>query len=132
MNVTWTPRDAPLAIEAALATGEAARALARRLLTIADLSPLRAAATDELLVILGDNLPWVDGIVYLGRDATAPRMYLPTTLAPSVAPAMLARGVERQKQVAAGPFALVPPLVIPLAAATSLDRSRLEAWLAAA
>lgn len=136
MNVTWTARDEPLAVEAAFAKGEAARALAKRVLAMADIALFRAVASDELLVLLGDHLPWVDGIVYLGREHEAPRMYLPTTLAPSVAPAMLARSVERQKPIADGPFALVPPLIvpliIPLAAAMPLDRSRLEAWLARA
>jgi dolichol kinase len=58
-------------------------------------------------------------------------MYLPTVLAPSVVPALLARAIERRMPAPAGPFALVDNLIIPLAAALPLDRSRLESWLAA-
>ena len=58
-------------------------------------------------------------------------MYLPTALAPSVAPALLARAVERRTPAPAGPFAIIDTLIICLAAALPLDRSRLESWLAA-
>jgi hypothetical protein len=129
--VTWTPREEPLAVEAAFARGEASQRLARRLLAHQGPTPLRAVAGEGLLVILGDDLPWVEGIVYLGRDAGASQMYLPTVLAPSVVPALLARAIERRMPAPAGPFALVDHLIIPLAAALPLDRSRLESWLAA-
>ncbi len=129
--VTWKPRDESLAIEAAIAHGEASQYLARRLLAHDGIASLRAVAAEGLLVILGDDLPWVDGIVYLGREASAPQMYLPTALAPSVAPALLARAVARQNPSLATPFAIVGTLIIYLAAALPLDRSRLEWWLAA-
>lgn len=129
--VTWTPREEPLAIEGAFARGEASQRLARRLLAYNRTTPVRAVAGEGLLVILGDDLPWAEGIVYLGREASASQMYLPTVLAPSVAPALLARAIERRMPAPAGPFAVVDTLIIPLAAALPLDLSRLESWLAA-
>ena len=39
---------------------------------------LRAAAGDGWLLILGDDLPWADGCVYVGRDGP---LLLPTTRA---------------------------------------------------
>lgn len=88
-------------------------------------------------------LPWVDGVVYLGRDAAAPRLLLPTALRPSVAvelfePAMLRhleRGRGADKRPPLPPFAVVPaapgapPLVFSLAEARPISRARLTRWL---
>ncbi len=49
-----------------------------------------------LCVVIGaaDALPWIDGVRYLGRDDAAAALLLPTTHAPDVAPALLARAVQ--------------------------------------
>lgn len=137
--LAWTARTVPLTPRAAVATGAAARALGRRLAALSDeaLAPLAAVAGPDALVIVGaaGALPWVDGVVYVGRDDAAPALLLPTTLAPTVAAPVVARAVAawlgaRDAQVA-WPVALVPaPLaIIPCGAARPIERDRLAAWL---
>ena len=55
---------------------EPLRAAARRRIDAG--AELRAAAGDGWLLILGDDLPWADGCVYVGHDGP---LLLPTTRA---------------------------------------------------
>jgi hypothetical protein len=137
ISVVWGPRRRPLDPVGVAARGEAARALARRLLAREDeaLARLSGAASPELLVVLGDpaDLPWVDGAVYLGKDAAAPSLLLPTTREPSVPLPLVERALAR----AAGappPFAVLlePPAVASLEAARPVLRSTLARWLTGA
>lgn len=119
------------------ARGEAARALARRLLVRDDeaLARLSGVAGPELLVVLGvaADLPWVDGAVYLGRDADAPALLLPTTREPSVPPVLAERALIARGQAlnAAPPLAvfLDPPLLASTQAARPILRATLQSWL---
>jgi hypothetical protein len=139
IEVRWQPRVEPLSIEGAFAGGSAARRLAQRLLAGAEWSNIRGVATHTGIVLLGNDLPWVDGIIYLGRDTTAPQIYLPTTQTVNVPPALLARAISRPSGSTSGPpsapqppWAVVDHFIISLAAAAPLARSRIEAWLLAA
>src|SRR5262249_18847627 len=80
MSLSWGPRAVPLAPCAVYAEGEAARALVRRLLARTDeeLARLRGVAAASLVLILGEDLPWVDGARYLGADPLALALLLPT------------------------------------------------------
>lgn len=140
IRVTWTPRDAPLAARAVAAVGAPARALADRLAALDDdaLGALAAVASGaavgaagDVLVVLGAvaALPWVDGVVYLGRDDAAPELLLPTALAPSVPPGVLAVAI-RAAVSAPGPIAVLaaPPRLVPCGVARAIDRGRLAAW----
>jgi hypothetical protein len=133
LPVAFHPRAAPLAPLGATARGPAARALAERLLARDDdaLAALSGVASPDRLIVLGpaDALPWVDGVVYLGRDPQAPALLLPTALAPDAPPALLERAVLAR--VSAAPVAVLadPPALASLAAARPLDRARLCAWL---
>jgi hypothetical protein len=139
IRVTWTPRDPPLSVRAVAAVGPAARALADRLAALDDaaLGALAAVAStragDEVLVVLGaaETLPWVDGVAYLGRDDAAPELLLPTALAPSVRPAVLALAI-RAVVPHPGPIAVItalpPPRLVPCGVARAIDRGRLAAW----
>jgi hypothetical protein len=133
LPVAFVPRRAPLAPLAAAAQGPAARALAERLLARDDdaLAALSGVASPDGIIVLGpaEALPWVDGVVYLGRDPEAPALLLPTALAPDAPPALLERAVLTR--VAAAPVAVLadPPALASLAAARPLDRARLRAWL---
>lgn len=119
------------------ARGEAARALARRLLVRDDeaLARLSGVAGPELLVVLGvaADLPWVDGAVYLGRDADAPALLLPTTREPSVPPVLAERALVAWAQAlnAAPPLAVLldPPLLASTQAARPILRATLQSWL---
>ena len=71
IEVTWRPRLTPLAPVGAVAHGSAATRLAHRLLQAPDDLPLfKGVSAPGLLVILGEEelLPWVNEVIYLGRD----------------------------------------------------------------
>jgi hypothetical protein len=135
--VTWSPRREPLAALAVAGVGPVALALARRALAAEDarLGAWSGVAGTGVLILLGetDSLPWVDGAVYLGRDAAAPSLLLPCALAPEVAPALLERALVAQ--AAAGtPLAVLPRSgqLVPVGAARPVARATLAAWLKAA
>jgi hypothetical protein len=133
IQVAWIPRDVPLLARAVVASGPAAKALGRRLMTLDDdsLRALAAVAGDELLVVLGEALPWVDGVVYLGRDESAPDLLLPTALVPTVPPALLEVAIRRVVPRAA-PVAVLPARLVACDTARAIDRALLERWLEAA
>jgi len=111
------------------ARGPAATSLAHRLLQDRDsLSHYKAVGAPGLLVILGEELPWVDGVVYLGHDAQSPSLLLPTNVEPSVPAALLQRALALN-----GPCALLldPPSIVPLSEARTIARESLIKWLEA-
>ena len=115
--ISFSPRDDSLAPIAATGLGPVARALAERLLRLSDdqLAALRGAAADGLVFVTGETavLPWVDGVVYLGRDPDAPRLLLPTMLRPSAPLAAFERRHRPPGRSARpGPWAVLadPPL----------------------
>lgn len=131
--LTWRARDVPLEPAGVLGTGRAARPLVERLLRLEDitLNLLQGGANRDVVVVLGprESLPWVPGLMYLGRDPHAPNLYLPTTSAPEFP-------LEELQKALAGrfsrtPLALLPPIstVFPLDTVRPLVRNRLEAWL---
>ncbi len=116
IEVIWNPRPEPLTPCGVAVRDEAARVLARRLLTRGpeELSRLQGVHAPGLLVVMGEEqeLPWVDGSVYLGREPGANRLLIPTTLACSVSLPLLERALCRQVeafQLAACPSARVEP-----------------------
>jgi hypothetical protein len=84
-------------------------------------------------VVLGpeSELPWVDGVVYLGREAAAPGLLVPTHLSPDVPIALLEAAVLRSVQ--GSPVAVVPDArqLIDVGAARAIDRATLLAWVEA-
>jgi hypothetical protein len=133
-EVRWEPRDCPLVPVAAAAHGEAAIALARRLLQQGDehLCRLEGLAGKQLIVIHGDSdvLPWVNGILYLGVDPAAPSLLLPTNYRPSVPPVLLMQALAAKTDTR-GLVALLPHplLLVPMRSARPISRKTLEAWL---
>ena len=115
--------------------GPVALALARRALAVEDAALARwsGVAGPGVLVLLGDteSLPWVDGVLYLGRDPAAPSLLLPCTLAPDVAPALLDRALVARAE-AGTPLAVLPRSghLVPVGAARPVSRETLGAWLA--
>jgi MoxR-vWA-beta-propeller ternary system protein len=133
LPLRWRVREPPLEAAAAAATGEAARALAERLLALPDerLAALSGVAGAEVLVVTGEDLPWVDGVQYLGRDPEAPGLLLPTTLSPAVPLPLVERAVMLRRRTPVTPMAVVlePPLLVPLDGARKVDRAVLRQWL---
>jgi hypothetical protein len=110
----WRPRASPRAVTALAAEGSAAVALRMRLLALPDaaLAGLRGVASGTRVVLLGEAalLPWIDGVIYLGRCPEAPTLTLPTAQDPSVPPGLLERALAARLRPLAPPFALWPSL----------------------
>lgn len=133
--MTWRPRFTPLTPIGVAARAAGATNLAHRLLRDSDsLSHYKAVGAPGLLVILGEekHLPWVDGVVYLGRYTESPSLLLPTNLEPSVPVALLERSLALMHKQN-GPCALLldPPSIVPLSDARTLARASLIKWLEA-
>jgi hypothetical protein len=136
LPIAFLPRAAPLAPLAVAAQGQAARALAERLLAEDDaaLAALAGVSAPDRLIVLGpeEALPWVDGVVYLGRDPAAPSLLFPTALAPAAPPALFERAVLTRALAAPVAVFADPPALASVAAARPIDRARLAVWLAEA
>jgi hypothetical protein len=134
-TLNWLPRERPLTPCAVVAQGEAAQRLARRLLEYpdAELAQLQGVAERGTLVIRGEMavLPWAEGVLYLGQDAEAPALLLPTALRPDFPAALLERAVRTQFPAVAPPVAVLPGTqqVVSLAAARTVARANVQAWL---
>lgn len=126
--------EPPRAPEAVVALGDAARALAQRLLELDDaqLSRLTCGGGEGLLIVRGAtrDLPWIDGARYLAALPGVPELLVPAQRAPNVPPQLLARALER---VSRGPAAWLRDdegreLLVPLASLRAPSRARLLAF----
>jgi hypothetical protein len=133
-------RAEPLAPCAALALDGAAPTLAERLLRFEDerLVRLRGVAGANFLLVTGagEDLPWCEGIRYLGRDAEAPALLVPTAVTLDVPLALFERAIRRRleslRQAEFPPWAIsfAPELVIATGAAQPIARSRVLEFVA--
>jgi hypothetical protein len=143
---TFRPRAEPLAPLAVAARGPAAAALAARLLARDDaaLARLSGVAGPSLLIALGPEgaLPWVNGVLYLGRDLRAPALLLPTAIEPTVPLPLLERALLARAPSAAVPLAVIvdagalsleveSAALAATGAARPIERSALRRWLEA-
>ncbi|WNZ61814.1 hypothetical protein QEG98_39235 [Myxococcus sp. MxC21-1] len=135
LPVRWRSRAEPLEPLAVAGEGPVAVALARRVLAEDDarLASWEGVAGRGLLVLLGASasLPWVDGAVYLGRDAAAPSLLLPCTLAPDVAASLLERAFVVHVHGGGAKLAVLPAsmCLVRVDAARPVSRVTLQAWL---
>lgn len=94
---------------------------------------LQGVAERGTLLVRGDAeiLPWAEGVVYLGQDAEAPALLLPTALRPDFPAALLERAVRAQFSTVAPPVAVLPGTqqVISVAGARTVARASVQAWL---
>ena len=133
-KIHWIARDTPLLPTAAAAHGPASVRLAHRLLQFSDesLSQLEGVAGQQLILVQGSEqqLPWVDGVQYLGVDPGAPFLLLPTNYRPSLPESFVQRALLK-KTGSSGRIAVLPSplLLVPLHAARPVSRSVLAAWL---
>lgn len=105
MKVSWAPVEPPLDAVAAAAPGPAGDRLAAR--AEAHLS-CRLVRFAGWTVALGDDLPWTDGVTYLGRLPGAGRVLVPVHRRPDVHPELVARLVPRLGDGVAGDLAFLP------------------------
>jgi hypothetical protein len=135
--IAWRPRPVPLEPVGVAARGEAVRIMARRLLARTDeaLGRLSGVAGRDLFILLGDAalLPWVEGAAYLGRDAQAPSLLLPTNREPTIPLPLLERALltRAERLKAEPPLAVLldPPLLASALEARPLVRTRLQLLL---
>ncbi|ABC29564.1 hypothetical protein HCH_02784 [Hahella chejuensis KCTC 2396] len=84
---------------------------------------LLGVAAASCIVILGreQDLPWIPGVIYLGRAASSPHLWWPTYLQPTTPPDLLQHAVHRH--AGSGDFAIDPErqTLIPLREALPLD-----------
>lgn len=138
LPVTWSSREPTLSPRGAVAEGEAARVWARRMLGLRDeaLAGLRGVAGDGVLAVIADacEVPWCDGLRWMGRDPDAPAVWTPTTTRPSVSAALIERALAARAGTPS-PWMIWPDearlRVVSLATARAVDRERLRAWLEA-
>ena len=100
LPVRFRPRPVPLVPCAALSTAHVTTALLAALLRTAPerLGRLEAARSRRTFLLVGPaaELPWVDGIEYLGRDPEAPALLVPTAVRPDVPMALFERALLRR------------------------------------
>lgn len=126
MSWSWSPRPEPLTPCGCTAAGPVALLLARRLLQAPrSLSGVRAG---DRLVLLGDDLPWVDGVLYLGRESPLDPVLLPTHLAPDWPASWIGEVLRRRSRA---PWAVLPQGVIGLSQASRVEPELLEEFLRA-
>lgn len=112
----WQPAPSARVAQAAIAWGDAARALHAKLQQIPEdvQSRLYLTASGNALVVIGayDDLPWVDGIAY-AASCDASGLWLPTVAQPDVPLELV--GLALQRRYVRQPLLLWPPSsVIPL------------------
>jgi hypothetical protein len=91
--ISLVPREPPLPPAGVVATGAAFDALAVATRRARDRGvELREAVADGWLVVLGNELPWAEGCVYVGRDGP---VFVPTTKAVAPSADLVADAVGR-------------------------------------
>lgn len=125
--VRWLPREPPLPPVGVAARGAAAIALAEALLARDDdaLQSWQGVAGDDVLVVLGADLPWVPGVTWLG--AMGP-LRVPCTRRPDLPEDLVSSALSRA--AGGGRVAVLPDadLLVPLSEARPLHRATLAAW----
>lgn len=121
--MNWVDRAEPLCPRGALARGAARKGLVRRLLALPDdaLAQLSGVGGSDLVVVIGD-VPWADGVIWLGADPAAPGLWLPTNRVPTQPLGLVTQVVARSTTL---PAVYVEGLIVPVAEARPLARDLL-------
>jgi hypothetical protein len=128
LAIGWRLRAEPLAPTALFAEGNARAELVSRLLACSDveLSRWSGIGSKAALVLVGSDLPWADGVVYLGTDPRAPGLFFETLREPTLPIDLVSRALlQHAKQRT--PLAVIgaPLRLIPLGGARPLERAKL-------
>ena len=133
--LAWERRPDALAAAGMVTTGDVTRRLLAQLRLASEeaLARLAVVATRELLVLIGarDDLPWVDGARYCGPDPQVQTLWLPTTMAPVLAPDLVRRSAGARVGERAVLLWNAPEQFLPLHQPRSLTPALVE-WLAGA
>lgn len=133
LAISWSTRDVPLTPVAVVARGDVAPRLIARLRALPDdrLARLEGGATGSVVIVAGapEDLPWVDGVTYLGREPGAAELLVPTTRRADAPAALVEAALRVRAGLPSGPFAVLldPLTVLPLAPLRHVDREALGA-----
>jgi hypothetical protein len=131
------PRAVPLVAHALIARGDAALALARKLRegAPAGLRGVRWAGAIALFVDTPEQLPWIDGAEWLGREPLAPSLFVPTRLEVTPHPQLVHAALARKLGADHFPLAIVPAgarvEIVPLGSARAPSARGIDAFLGA-
>jgi hypothetical protein len=100
MHLEWRPRVVPLTPCGAFAQATAVPALAQAMRALPTLQQARLTVVEHAaaLLVLGaaDDLPWSEGVRYVGCEDTAAQLLLPTLMQPNWPLDVLARACARR------------------------------------
>ncbi|WP_431685848.1 hypothetical protein [Hahella sp. NBU794] len=125
IEIEWRRSEQPMQPGGLLARAEHRADCLRALLQLepARQAALMGVAAASCIVIFGDetDLPWIPGVIYLGRAPSSPNLWWPTYLQPMTPPDLLQQAVRRH--AGSGDFAIDPErkTLIPLREALPLD-----------
>lgn len=126
LEIKWKNRFDSLQPLALIAFNESAIHLKEKLLSFDDerLFGLQGVFAENLLFIAGvsENLPWIDGGIYLGKDENAPSIFLPTNLRPAM-PIDLFEKSLLHKFSGQRPFAVIKNQIIPVGKMRPISRN---------
>ncbi|MDZ4834303.1 MAG: hypothetical protein SGJ27_11050 [Candidatus Melainabacteria bacterium] len=132
VDVIWSPREYPLAPQAVASCSAAlARALTAKLLKKeeSELRKLLCVAGKEVLLVIGEesDLPWLDGVVYIGQERNS-TIYIPTIWQASAPLPLLERALLAANPSLMPPIAVLPfsSLIVSLAKPFIPDRQTLQ------
>jgi MoxR-vWA-beta-propeller ternary system domain bpX5 len=129
LEIKWDNRFDSLEPLALITFDEAARRLRDKLLSFDDekLSAWQGVYALDLLFIAGADLPWTDGVIYLGKDARTTSIFIPTNLRPNVPFDLFEKSLLR-RFAAQKPFAVVENQIIPVGKMRPISRKVLSAF----
>lgn len=106
-RIAWTTPALPLPAVAVAGRDEVGEALARR---CAGRDEVTIHCSDRWTVVVAEpeELPWIDGVVYLGELPGVTRLLVPVHTVPTIPPDVLQAAVRRATGGAGGKAALLP------------------------
>lgn len=129
LKIIWRNRFDALTPSAVIAFDASAKKLKEKLLALDDekLGLLQGVFAENLLFIAGaeENLPWTDGVIYLGKDALASQIFLPTNRRPDV-PLDLFEKKLLQAFAMQKPFAVLENKIVPIGKMLPVSRKILS------
>jgi hypothetical protein len=116
--VRWVAREPPLAVEAVIALGEV---VTRWVAAWGEVAPgVETVRGPGVLVVWSPEVPWVDGLRYVGRAPEHPGVWWPCALRPELAEGLVV-AAARRGWGATAPVAIVPEGVVDLRARWPAD-----------
>ncbi len=107
MNIPfgWAPLSSPLSVVGVVGLGPLAAPLRARAIG----SELRVVEGTDITVLLGPagDLPFLDGVIYLGQNPHAAGLFHPPMIVPDVEPSLVLAALGRSLKIAP-PLACLP------------------------